>query len=172
MVQQPYAVTKKPSLLKAILFAGLLAGTLDALFAIADFTIARHANPAIIFWYIASGALKSEPAIKDMLTADAGTQTLYAVAGVLFHYFIAYMFVSLLFIIYPAIKKIFKSNVIVAVVYGIFVWVVMNYIVLPVAFTGYAPNYTWKTILSVLYLVIAIGFIGAVAAGKYYKKGR
>jgi len=170
MVQQLYAVRRKPSLAKAILLAGLIAGTLDALFAIAAFTIATNSNPVIIFWYIASGMFHNEPAIKDMLTADAGTQTMYAIAGLLLHYFIAYAFITLLFIGYPTIKKVLANNPVIALLYGIFVWLVMNYIVLPIAMNAKMPVYTFKTILGVLYLVIAIGIVGVVSASKYYKR--
>ena len=170
MVQQLHAVAKKPSLANAILFTGLIAGTVDALFAIGSFVISNHANPVIIFWYIASGAIHSEPPIRVLLTAHAGTQALYAVAGVLFHYLIAYAFIALLFIIYPMLKNVLRNNFVIALVYGVFVWLVMNYIVLPLAFNGQMPAYTLKTILAVLYLVIAIGLVGAVFAGRYYER--
>jgi len=170
MLQQPYVVTKQPWLGKAILLAGLVAGTIDALFAIASFVITSHANPVIIFWYIASAAIHSQPPISTLLTADIGTQILYAAPGVLLHYFIAYAFTVFLFIIYPALKKGLRNNIIIALVYGIFVWLVMNYAVLPLAFKGQMPAYTLKTILAVLYLVIAIGLVGAVFAGMYYKR--
>jgi len=169
MVQPLYAAKKRPSLTKTILLAGLVAGTLDALFAIASFTISTHSNPVIIFWYIASGALKSEPPIKDMLTATAGTQTGYAIAGVLFHYFIAYSFTAFMFVVYPMLKKAFKNFIIIAIVYGIFVWLIMNYITLPLAFNGQMPAYTLKTILGVSYLIVAFGFVAGAFAAKYYR---
>lgn len=170
MLQQPYAVGQKPSLAKAILLTGLIAGTIDALFAIASFVISNHANPVIIFWYIASGAIHNEPPISALLTADIGTQVLYAVIGLLLHYFIAFAFIAFLFIIYPVLKRALHYNLIIALVYGTFVWLVMNYGVLPLAFNGQMPIYTVKTILTVLYLVVAIGLVGAAFAAKYYER--
>ncbi|HWB23836.1 MAG TPA: hypothetical protein VG738_00055 [Chitinophagaceae bacterium] len=166
---QTHAVKKQPSLFKTILLAGLIAGTSDALFAIADFTVSRHANPVIIFWYIASGAFGSASSPKVLITADISTQFIYAAAGVLLHYFIAYTFITVLFFLFPLFNKILANVLLIAVVYGIIVWLVMNYIVLPLAFAGQFPVYTVKTILSVSYLIVAIGLAGSLFAGRFYQ---
>ncbi|HVX50076.1 MAG TPA: hypothetical protein VHB48_07955 [Chitinophagaceae bacterium] len=172
MVQSSFAVSKRSSLFKTVLQAGLVAGTIDALFAVADFLITARANPVIIFWYIASGAFGSASSPKILINANIITQTLYAIAGVAFHYFIAFAFICILILVFPLLKKWLHSFVIIAVLYGIFAWLVMNYIVLPLAFDGKMPLYTLKTMLSVSYLIIAIGFTGSLYAARFYKKAK
>jgi hypothetical protein len=168
MVQPLYAVKKRPSLLTTILLAGLVAGTIDALFAIADFTITTQKNPVIIFWYIATGVFGTASSPQTMATAGTSAQTLYAIAGVLFHYFIAYAFTALLIVIYPTLKGALKNKFIIAIVYGIFTWLVMSHIVVPLAITGKLPTYNVKMILAVSFLIIAIGLTGSLFAEKYW----
>lgn len=168
MVQPLYAVKKRPSLLKTILLAGLTAGTIDALFAIIDFSISAHANPVRISWFIASAVFGSASSSKALLEAGAGAQVFYALAGIFFHYFIAFCFVCFFFLIYPRLPFLQKNKFVTAIIYGCFAWLVMNYIVLPF-FMGRFPSYSPKTILSVLYLIIAIGLTPVVFEERYRK---
>jgi len=170
MVQPLYAVKKRPALGKTILTAGLVAGTLDALFAIIDFSISAHANPVRIFWYIASAVFGPASSSKVLLEAGAGPQIFYAVAGIIFHYFIAFCFVSFFFLIYPRMPFLQKNKIVTAIIYGCFAWLVMGYITLPI-FMGHFPTYSAKTVLSVFYLVVAIGGTCAVAAKAPTPKG-
>ncbi len=168
MVTETLVYKKQTSLFKTILLAGFIAGTIDAIFAILATLIFGHTNPIKVFWFIASGVFGKASTANVLLTADASTQAMYAIAGLLLHYFIAYCFIVFFFLIYPKISFLQKNKIVTAVVYGIFAWLVMNYIVLPAVFAIW-PTYNIRTPLGVLYLIIAIGGMGAVFAGKYYK---
>jgi len=53
------------------------------------------------------------------------------IAGLLFHFVIAFIFTLFFFLIFPKVKLLQGNTIIVAIVYGIFVWAVMNKIVIP-----------------------------------------
>src|ERR1044072_5987358 len=109
-------------LLKPIAWVGLLAGILYILSACLQAYIARGISPETVLRFIASGAF-GKPAF------TGGWQM--PLTGLLFHYIIAYSFTILFFLLYPSIKLMRKSIVLTAVVYGIFIFLVMNLLVLP-----------------------------------------
>lgn len=168
MVKEAIIYKKQTSLAKTILIAGLIAGTIDAIFAILATIIFGHANPITVFWYIAKGVFGSAASSQVLLTADASTQAMYAIAGLLLHYFIAYCWVTLFVLAYQKLSFLRWNKIITAFIFGIFAWLVMNYGVLPVVFKMW-PTYTFRMILGVLYLVIAIGLISAIFGNRYYR---
>src|SRR5690349_14270192 len=109
----------KNSIVKYILLTGLLAGTLDGTTAM----IVYNSGPNSMFRYIASGAFGREAAFtgSDMMV----------VWGILFHYFIALSWTTLYFLVYPYIQRFASQKYLAAIVYGVFVWIMMNQVVLP-----------------------------------------
>src|SRR5205085_9488017 len=85
--------TKKNSFL-VILATGLLAGTLDAIAAIVNYTINGGKLPSKIFQYIASGAVGPQA-----FTGGAGM----IILGIVLHYTIAMSFTLFFFLIFPGI---------------------------------------------------------------------
>src|SRR5687768_8187731 len=110
------------SMLKTIGWVGLLVGSLDILAACLNAYIARGTSAVVVLKFIASGAFGK--------AAFAGGWQM-PLLGLLFHFIIAYSFTTLFFLLYPSIKIMSKSIVITAIVYGIFIFVVMNFGVLP-----------------------------------------
>src|ERR1700709_2728817 len=102
-----------------ILLTCLLTGTLDALAAI---LISYKIPPAVIFKFIASGWF-GRPAM------SGGTEMV--LAGLIFHYLIAAIFSVSLFLLYPNILKVLKNKYLTGIIYGLAIWVIMNYVVLP-----------------------------------------
>ena len=112
---------KKPANpLVVILITSLIAGTLDGLAAI--FILAKG-EAALVFKYIAS-------AIYGNAAFAGGAGMVYT--GVFFHYLIAACFTILFFIMYGFIPLVRKSLYLVTILYGVFIWVVMNLLVLPI----------------------------------------
>ena len=107
------------ALILTILLTSLIAGTLDGLAAI--FILAKG-QAAMVFKYIAS-------AVYGKQAFAGGSEMIWT--GVAFHYLIAAIFTILFFILYDLIPVIRKRPFLVAVIYGIFVWMVMNLLVLP-----------------------------------------
>jgi hypothetical protein len=114
-------MTRKIRSLVTILWIGLFAGTLD----ITDnliFNQLRGITPKMVFQYIASGLIGMQ-ALRGGLLSTA--------LGVAIHYAIALIWTA---IFYAASRKLVvlgKRPVLSGLVYGGIVYVVMNYIVLP-----------------------------------------
>lgn len=102
-----------------ILQTCLLTGTLDALAAI---LISYRIPPAIIFRFIASGWFGRE-------AMSGGTSMI--LYGLIFHYLIAAFFTVILFWLYPCMVKVLKNKYLTGIIYGLAIWVIMNYLVLP-----------------------------------------
>jgi hypothetical protein len=111
---------KKPGLLMTGIIAALTAGTLDALAAI---FILAGGQAKMVFQYIAAAVVGREAAF------TGGTTTI--VKGVVLHYFIAAIFTLLFFGLYPLLPFLRKNAGLVAFIYGILIWAVMNLLILP-----------------------------------------
>ena len=109
------------SLVRIILWSGLLVGTLDAVAAIINYCIPTVRNPVRIFQYIASGVFGMNAFSDGMLMP---------ILGLIFHYFISTFWTLLFFLLYPKINWLGKSWIISGLGYGVFVWLAMNLVVL------------------------------------------
>lgn len=147
-------------LLKTIAWVGLLVGTLDILSAFVHFYMVSGTSPEIILRFIARAAFG-----KQALTG--GWQM--PLIGLLFHYIIAYSFTILFFLLYPAVKLMSKSIVLTAIVYSIFIFVVMNLLVLPLTKITRSPIQLDKAAIDTLILVVVIGLPLAIVARKFYR---
>jgi hypothetical protein len=158
-VSQPRSHTTKP-LLTTIAWVGLLAGSLDILSAFVQAWLVRGTSPVIVLQYVASGAVGK--------AAFAGGW-LMALLGLLFHFIIAYSFTALFFMIYPSIKFFHKSIALTAIIYGIFIYIAMDLVVL--RFTKVPPGafHLDKALIATAILIVAIGLPVAYFARKFYR---
>jgi hypothetical protein len=137
---------------------GLLAGTMDITSA---FIINYNTSPFIIFRFIASGAF-------GKAAFSGGSAMVWW--GVLFHYTIAMAFSAILFLLYPRIQKIIRNKYLIALGYGILVWLIMNLVVLPLSQVPKSPFRVYGVITGVLALVVCIGLPVSLAAERYYRE--
>ena len=144
---------------KVILLTGFIAGSLDLTGAIISSTIMSGKFPSKIFHYIASGIFGKE--------AFSGGNIMI-LWGVLFHYIIAYAFTFLYFWIYPKIGFLAINRVISGILYGAFVWVIMNRIVVPLSNVTRGPFNITQAIVGMVVLMLMIGLPIAFNAHKYY----
>lgn len=144
-----------------LFLSGLIAGTLDILAAILVYSYILHKTTAIkILQSIASGIFK-----KDAYTG--GSQM--ALYGLLLHYFIALVFAWFYFTIYPYFSFIKKNTLFSGILYGIFVWIVMNLVVLPTVFPVLPEKHLdFPLLLSILILICCIGIPIAFITKKHY----
>ncbi|MBO9200653.1 MULTISPECIES: hypothetical protein [Niastella] len=158
VAEQPLPTSN--SLVKTIAWVGLLAGSLDIMSACLQAYLMRGTTPIIVLQYIASGAFGK--------VAFSGGW-LMPLLGLLFHYIIAYSFTTLFFIIYPSIKFFSKNIVLTAIIYGIFIFIAMNMVVL--RFTKVPPItfHLDKAMMATGILIVAIGLPVAYFARKYYR---
>jgi hypothetical protein len=150
----------KGSILQTIGWVGLLAGSLDIFLACLNAFIAKGTSPVIVLQFIASGAFGK---------AAFSGGWLMPLAGLLFHFIIAYSFTALFFWLYPSIKIMSKSIVATAIVYGIFIYVVMNLLVLPLTKIPAIPFRLEKAVIAVLILIGAIGLPLSIAARTFFR---
>lgn len=134
--------------LRTILIAGLFAGTLDGCAASIQYFLATGGNPVPVFTYIASGVFGQ--------AAYSGGPFM-AVWGVLFHYAIATSWASLYVLLYPRIPLLSRNMFISAAFYGLFVWSMMNLVIVPLSrVRPLHPTYV-KNLIGICILVVCIG---------------
>lgn len=148
---------------KTIVSSGLIAGTLDIIAAITVYAlILEKTTGTKILQSIASGIFK-----KEAYTGGS----LMALCGLVLHYIIAFSFAWFYFVIYPYLPILKKSVLLSGFIYGIFVWVIMNLIVLPIVFPILPEKHLdFPLLLSILILIFCIGFPIAYITKKYYSK--
>jgi hypothetical protein len=149
------------SIIKTIAWVGLLAGSLDITAACIQVYLMRGTSPEIVLRYIASGAFGK--------AAFSGGWEM-PLAGLLFHYIIAYSFTTLFFLLYPSIKILSKSVVATAIVYGIFIFVVMNLLVLPLTRIPAITFHPDKALMATAILIVAIGLPLSFFTRRFYRK--
>ena len=132
-----------------ILAATLVAGTLDILAAILVYSIVlEQTSPSMILMSIASGVFGK--------AAFSGGSPM-VLAGLLLHYLIAFLFSAFYYIIYPGLEFLKKQRLISGILYGIFVWLVMNLGVLRIVFSAKLPSDPNAALLGISILIIAFG---------------
>lgn len=146
---------------KTIFLSGLVAGTFDIVAAVTVYALILKKTTAIkILQSIASGIFKQE-------AYTGGSQMAWYGLGL--HYFIAFTFASFYFVIYPHVPFLKKNAIVSGFLYGILVWIVMNLIVLPIAFPKLPEKHLdFPLILSALILMFCIGLPIALITKKHY----
>jgi len=146
---------------RVILLSGLLVATLDILSAFIDYYIASGKNPLLVLLYVASGALG-----KSAMTGGAATMLL----GLLFHYLIAFTFTIFFFWLYARTGLLRGNWIITGIGYGIFIWLIMNLMVVQLSGAPHAPIAAMKAgkiAKSALILICMIGLPLSFIAHKY-----
>ncbi|MBC7887491.1 MAG: hypothetical protein H7Z13_06345 [Ferruginibacter sp.] len=158
------ALTRQPAIrgvIPAILKAGLLAGSLDILVALIQYNMKTGKNVLIVLKFIASAVYG-----KDAMRAGNAM----AAIGLGFHFIIAFGWTILFFLLYPIIPLMAKNKVITGVLYGVFIWLVMNLVVLPMTNVPKSPINIASAITGMVILVCAVGLPVSIIAKKYYSK--
>jgi hypothetical protein len=135
-----------------LLLTGLLAGTLDAIAAVVLFLARGNKDPRMLFRYIASAAYGKR--------AFAG-EGFMVFMGLLFHFLIAISWVAVYFFLHTCIPWPDSHPLPAAIGYGLFVWVMMNLVIVPYSRAAPRP-FSW--LFAVVNMVILIGAIGVPAA--------
>jgi magnesium-transporting ATPase (P-type) len=136
-------------LIKKVLLAGLVAGTIDIIAAFIDAWFSFHATPQKVLNGIAGGAIGEENATGSFLMV---------VFGLLIHFVIVYSYTFFFYFIYPGSKRIIGNNIVLGILYGLFIWATMRFIVLPaLSQVQFAPFRIIKAFKPMLILIGAIG---------------
>jgi uncharacterized membrane protein YagU involved in acid resistance len=114
--------SNKPVL--AILWGGFACGVLDITQACVAWGIQNHLPPARIFQSVASGLLGPK-------SFQGGAKT--AALGLFLHFVIAFIWAAIYYVASRQIGFLTQKPVIAGLLYGEFVWLMMNCVVLPLS---------------------------------------
>ncbi len=145
--------------IRTVVWAGLVAGTLDAIAAVVMFLSAGGKDPVRIFKFIASGVFG-----KDAFAAGSAM----TVWGLVFHFSIALLFAAFFFVIYPQIRRFIRNPVAIGLLYGLLIWLVMNRIVLPISNTPVQPFDPANAIMGMVVLMVLVGLPISLIVHKHF----
>ena len=147
--------------LRAIVTAGLVVGVLDI-------------SSAFVIWWqrgvalrrglqgIAAGLLGAKSYEGGMATAGL---------GLILHFFVAFMVVSIFYLASRSIEFLTKHPVVSGVLYGIGVYIVMYWLVLPTVFPTFRHR-LWNELLAVAIHISLIGLPCALIVRRYSQQTR
>jgi hypothetical protein len=144
---------------KALIYAFLLAGTLDIAVALIQYNLKTGNSPDRVLVFIASGVFGD--------TAFSGGAVM-ATLGLFFHYVIAFIWTFIFYKLYPAISLLRKNMLVTGLAYGIFIWLVMNLVVVPLSNTPEIPFKISNAITGIVILMLAVGLPISFIIGKHY----
>lgn len=149
------------SIVSTIIKAWALAGTLDILSAFTYYYIKTGKNPLNVLNYVSKVALGE---------TTFASNRLQQASGLLVHFAIAFGWTILFFILYPRLQLLRLNKFITAVVYGIFVWAMMNVVILPLWNHKPFVFNPESSPINALILIAAIGLPLSYIAHRYYSK--
>jgi hypothetical protein len=143
-----------------IIKASLVTGSLDILLACANAWWSAGVSPERVLKFVASGLI-GKNAFQDVPA--------FAFLGLFIHYCIAFFWTILFFLLYPKLKHIIRDKYLQGILYGIFIWLAMNLLVLPISGTPELTFHWLDALKGTGILIIAIGLPLAFIAEKYYR---
>jgi hypothetical protein len=146
--------------LKAILSAWLLAGTLDITAAVIYYPLASGVKVITLLQGIASGLLGAKAFAGGLRTA---------VLGLACHYLIALTWTLVFFLAVRTFNVLSRNLFLTGMVYGVVVWLVMNLIVLPLSNVRHVPFDLGRAIVGTIILMFCIGLPIAMIVGRHYE---
>ena len=146
--------------LKRVLLTGLLAGILDISYAYLDVYVRSGRFATKMFQYIAGGALGLSTSMKG------GWPVI--LLGVFFHFFIAFVFTLFFFLLYRKSKLSVLNPWLLALLYGIFIWSVMNLVVLPLSAIPARPIDPAKGAFDALMFGLCFGVPLVLSARRFF----
>jgi len=116
---------------------------------------------AQVFSFIASGVFGKAAFVMS------GKMVAY---GIMFHYMISYIFTTTWFVTFPMFTKLFRNKYVIGVLYGLFTWLIMSFIVIPLSHTpkGKHGMTLMGAGIGMATLVLCIGLPTALMASNYY----
>ena len=145
---------------KAVLLTGLFVGVADLLSAYISQWIKTGAYAAKMLNYIAGGAL----GLETSMSGGNWVQFL----GLFFHFFICFAFTLLFFLVFPKLKFLSYNKYLVGMLYGVFIAVMVNQVILKFTPLPTQPFTVSGQIIAWFILGVLVGIPIAYNAYKYY----
>jgi hypothetical protein len=142
--------------------ASVVVGTLDIL-------------AAFLYYFINTGEKRVSMVLKFIASGIFGQQAFaegnsMVIAGLFLHYLIAIAFTLFLFWLYPKLPIFTKSRILTGILYGIFIWLVMNLVVVPLSNTPSQPFTLLNALINVVILIVCMGIPLSWMANSFYLK--
>lgn len=149
--------------LKPLIITGLIAGTLDGLAACIMYVISSGKDPMNVFRYIASGVFGPD-------AFNGGVPM--ALWGIAFHYFIAFGWTVLFFIVALRASMLTRNWIVSGILYGIFVWAIMNLVIVPLSLVPMkSGGREWLGMIkAALVLIVCIGLPVSYSAKRHLSR--
>jgi uncharacterized membrane protein YagU involved in acid resistance len=148
--------TKRLSTSAALIGGTLVAGSCDITFAILFWWFRAGVGPTRVLQSVAAGLIGRTAAI------SGGTKT--ALLGLVLHYFIAFCVVLVYWLAAKALPVLRRHAVILGSIYGLGVYFVMNYVVIPFSAIKRGPFNMLSFVLSLIVHAFLIGLPAALFA--------
>lgn len=159
-VSAPEPAEEKPASYPAILFAGLLAGTLDLTSAFIV-TAFKTGNYTGMLQGIASGLLGQRSFAGGAMTATLGVPV---------HYTIAFIWAIIFYLASRRIKFLTVQPIVSGALYGIAVYILMYYVIVPLSAAPFQMPHTFDaTARDVFIHIVCIGLPIALVVRRFSK---
>ena len=147
-------------MMKQIIKAGLLAGTLDITAACIQAYVSRKIMPGDVLKYVASGVF-GNAAFKG------GYGMMFM--GLLFHFTIAFACAAIFFMLYAKIKLLRYSHVLNSLLIALVAWAVTTQVIMPISNVPKPGSFDLKrAAIAIGIIFICIGMPISVLAKKYF----
>jgi hypothetical protein len=152
---------EEPKAYRAILWGGLIAGTMDITAACVNSALRGGRGPIGVMQSVASG----------LLGANAFNGGLGAAAlGLACHFFIAFVATTVYYIASRQLKLLTQQAIVCGVLYGIAVYFFMYFVVIPLSAAPFKIKYTITVLATGLLIhIFCIGLPIALAVRRYSK---
>jgi uncharacterized membrane protein YagU involved in acid resistance len=145
---------------RVIFWAGLIAGTLDLTGACVVSWLRAGVTPVRVFQSVASGLYGSA-------SFTGGAKT--AVLGVVLHFIIATTAAAVYYLASRRLRFLISQTIIAGVLYGVVVYLFMNFVVLPLSAVTRRPVPLSGRIIGMLIIIFCIGLPIAIVVRRFSK---
>ena len=146
--------------LRAILLGGVVAGALDIIYAFVHYGIAFDLSPVRICQSVAAGILGKEAA------RAGGLET--AALGLGLHFMMATMMAGFFVIVASRIPLLTRRAWVMGPIYGLGLYFVMNYIVVPLSNAGHSGPPQGQVLVGALFTHIFLVGLPIALIAKFY----
>jgi uncharacterized membrane protein YagU involved in acid resistance len=146
---------------ETIFLAGLVSGVLDGIAASVVFNIKLGLNPGQVMQYIASAVYGSD-------AFKGGIYTI--IIGILLHFIIAFIAAAIFLYAYPKIKILRRDIIITGLVFGLGIWLFMNFLIIPLTKIQPAPFDVMAALISASWHMVLVGLPIALIVKKSFNR--
>ncbi|MFM9839916.1 MAG: hypothetical protein ACKVOQ_16740 [Cyclobacteriaceae bacterium] len=150
---------KLSSFFSSVLKSGLIVGAFDAVAASLQAYIMRGITPDKVFTFVASGAFGQS-------AYEGGS--IMALIGLVFHFIIAIGWTFIFYVAFPKLTILQSNKFFVGMAYGIFIWLIMNFVVIPLSLIGLRPFNLVSASIQIIIHLFVIGVPISYLTHKFY----